>query len=119
MAMSITGGSGTGNLSVVSAPTTFTLFTTPNTANTMFIVTWHIATDHDKPIVVGNNVAPSYLAFASSVTTEQAACPGVGSAEGVIKVGPNTPVRITVSLVVGGSSVTAVYDYNYVAITFA
>ena len=107
MAITTSGGSGTGSTVVSAAGTNITLFTTPSTTNAMFIVTWFICTsDNDIGIAAGNisgsgggKITPTFA----------------GSAGGVIRVGPSTAVIITAV----AENITCKWNYNYLGIVMS
>jgi len=112
MGMTTTGGSGTGTTAVtVSTCTSPTIFTTPSTANAFFIVTitWGItasvpATGCEVTIMGlgGTSGGSAYVPPPTSMTPL------------VIKVGPNTDVKLTMQCCVGSGTVN--WSYNWVGI---
>ena len=105
------GGSGSGSVSVGGNNyASITLFTTPNVANTMYVVTWNWANGRVQ-------------AGSTSYNVWRVACfPSIGDGVGfgpraqhAIKVGPNIAVRVEFA---SGYTYgfTGSYSYNYVSI---
>jgi hypothetical protein len=93
MAITTSGGNGTGSFAVAAANNyNTTLFTTPNTANTVFIVT----------------ITYNYWG-----TTFQAP-----AQPHIVKVGPNTPVVLQGVCPAGAAAGTVYWSYTYVGVTF-
>ena len=111
MAITTSGGSGSGTQAVVSTGTNFSIFTTPNTANTIFVITWFICGDKDTGFLScgGNPVAQSSNAsyyFGSEGHSNS----------GVIKAGPNTTIYLSA---ISSAAATTKWTYNWVGITFS
>jgi len=100
MAITITGGSGSGSTSVaVVGNSSLSLFTTPATANTIFLIDWFAACDGTKLLHIGN----------ISVTDS-------GSASGRVRAGPSTAIKIAASVT---TATTVYWEYCWVGITFS
>ena len=112
MAITTSGGSGSGTQAVTNGGVTVTLFTTPNTANTIYVVTWHVVSAIaiiSGCIAVGNGVASPAITSGVTIGTQ-------ASAEGVIKAGPSTAVTLSMW---SSANDTVKWDYTYVGITFS
>jgi len=95
-------GSGNGNQAIASnTSAAITICTTPNVANTMFIVTFHFGDDGEQIICYG-------LASTEYV---------VGT--NVIKVGKNTAVKVVFANINGANPYTVHYSYSYTGITIS
>jgi len=106
MGMTTEGGSGTGSVAIPSIGyVTQTLFTTPNTTNALFIVTVTWAADTTNLTTAAATVGGWGLLTANS-----------HGGPLIIKVGPNTPVRVTWEETAGQTNTTIYYSYNYVGV---
>lgn len=115
MAMQVTGGgsgSGTSSISPASYDNT-TLFTTPNVANTMYIVSITWAPYASVAVGVYCLTPGAYGVVGATSPT----APNVGGGPNMMKIGPNTPVIVSFgSSITATATVTVAWSYNYVAI---
>lgn len=117
------GGSGTTTSSVgATTGASVTLFTTPNTANGIFKVTWFGSIDAQTAsigaspngiYIAGSIINPQY----SDGTTNQPVAPTISSS-GTIIVGPNTAVIVPVYNNTS-SSKTFRFTYHYIGIVIS
>jgi len=110
MAMYVSsGGSGSGTTApAAGSSTVVTLLTTPNVANTLYIVqvTWCLYSTAQDTVV---NCVPLGTMQASSSHTSE-----VGTGEGCIfKVGPNIATKISFGNS-SGNAASCAYAYNYI-----
>jgi hypothetical protein len=101
MAISTTGGSGTKSFTTTQYGGTESIFTTPNTPNTMFIVTLLGAPTSNINFQLVSE------AFANPEFSKTGAC--------VIRCGPNAVVRVAYY---ASQANTVTIAYNYIGITF-
>jgi hypothetical protein len=113
MAIAITGGSGTGGASSLGGTygTQVSIFTTPNVANTIYIISVSMVIANSA----GNPSSGSALPNAG-VTGPPGADDLVGATHITIKAGPNTAISVPIT---GSSSVGYKWSYHWVGITFS
>lgn len=112
MAITTTGGSGSGTTAVaINTCYSPTLFTTPNTTNAIFIVTITWAVTATVP-ATGCQVITMGLGGIAGGNTYVTPPSGVHPI--VIKVGPNTDVKVTWECTTGAGTVN--WSYNWVGV---
>ncbi len=110
-----TGGSGSGTTAMSANSTNnLAVFTTPNVANTMFLVSFTWGLDANDTNFIGVScLTPGAYVYGASNSVASAAATGGGP--NIIKVGPNTAVTVSFSSSGPGAGSIG-YAYNYVGI---